>query len=233
MTAILRREFYSYFTSPIGYIYLSVFYFFSGTFFNSVVSSNSTDVSPVFDSLFLILLILIPLLTMRLMSEEKKQKTDQLLLTSPVSLTGLVYGKFLAAFCIYSLGIAITLVYSLVLAGFARRQWLVVIGNILGALLLGFAMISIGVFISSLTENQMIAAIGTFAVMLFIYLMDAFALLVGSKFLIKILMNISFTVRYTEFTSGILNFSNVLYFLSIGVIFNFFTVRILEKRRWS
>ena len=100
MAAIFRREFSSYFASPIGYIYLTVFYFFSGMFFNSVVTSNSTDVTPVFSSLSLILLILIPLLTMRLLSEEKKQKTDQLLLTSPVSLSGLVYGKFLAAFCI-------------------------------------------------------------------------------------------------------------------------------------
>ena len=130
-----------------------------------MVTANSTDVTPVFSSLFLILLILIPLLTMRLLSEEKKQKTDQLLLTSPVSLSGLVYGKFLAAFCIYAMGIAVTLVYSVILAGFASPQWMVVAGNILGALLLGFAMISIGLFISSLTENQMIAAVGSFAAM--------------------------------------------------------------------
>ncbi len=233
MTSIFRREFISYFTSPIGYIYLTVFYFFSGVFFNNVVTSNSTDVSPVFSSLFLILLVLIPLLTMRLMSEEKKQKTDQLLLTSPVSLSGLVYGKCLAAFCIYSLGILVTLVYAIVLSGYASPQWMVVAGNILGALLLGFAMISIGVFISSLTENQMIAAIGTFAVMLFIYLMDAFVGMVNIRWISKALTSISFTARYSEFTSGVLNFSNVLFFLSIGVIFNFFTVRVLEKRRWS
>ena len=233
MAAIFRREFSSYFTSPIGYIFLTVFYFFSGIFFNSVVSSNSTDVTPVFGSLFLVLLVLIPLLTMRLMSEEKKQKTDQLLLTSPVSLSGLVYGKFLAAFCIYAMGIAVTLVYAVVLAGFASPQWMVIAGNILGALLLGFAMISIGIFISSLTENQMIAAVGTFAVMLFIYLMDAFSGWIGVKWVSNVLMSISFMTRYSEFTSGILNFSTVLYFLSIGVIFNFLTVRVLEKRRWS
>lgn len=233
MTAILRREFYSYFTSPIGYIYLSVFYFFSGIFFNSVVTSNSTDVSPVFSSLFTILLVLIPLLTMRLMSEEKKQKTDQLLLTSPVSLSGLVYGKFLAAFCIYALGIAVTVIYAVVLAGYATPEWAVVAGNILGALLLGFATIAIGIFISSLTENQMIAAIGTFAVMLFIYFLEIFASLVKVNWIMKVLISVSFTARYAEFTSGVLNLSNVLYFVSIGVIFNFLTVRVLEKRRWS
>ncbi len=233
MAAIFRREFSSYFASPIGYIYLTVFYFFSGMFFNSVVTSNSTDVTPVFSSLSLILLILIPLLTMRLLSEEKKQKTDQLLLTSPVSLSGLVYGKFLAAFCIYAMGIAITFVYAVVLAGFASPQWMVVVGNVLGALLLGFAMISIGLFISSLTENQMIAAVGSFAAMLFIQLMDAFTYLIPVRWISNVLLSISFTARYSEFTSGILNLSNVLYFLSIGVIFNFFTVRVLEKRRWG
>ena len=233
MAAIFRREFFSYFTSPIGYIFLTVFYFFSGMFFNSVVTANSTNVTPVFSSLFLVLLILIPLLTMRLLSEEKKQKTDQLLLTSPVSLSGLVYGKFLAAFCIYAMGIAVTLLYSVVLAGFASPQWMVVAGNILGALLLGFAMISIGLFISSLTENQMIAAIGSFAAMLFIYLMDVFTTLIPVKWISEILLSISFMARYSEFTSGILNLSNVLYFLSVGVIFNFLTVRVLEKRRWS
>ena len=170
---------------------------------------------------------------MRLMSEEKKQKTDQLLLTSPESLSGLVYGKFLAAFCIYALGIAVTVIYSVVLAFYATPEWAVVAGNILGALLLGFATIAIGIFISSLTENQMIAAIGTFAVMLFIYFLEIFAGLVKVKFIMKALISISFTARYAEFTSGVLNLSNVLYFVSIGVIFNFLTVRVLEKRRWS
>lgn len=233
MAAIFRREFSSYFTSPIGYIYLTVFYFFSGWFFSGVVHSNSTDIASVFSSIILVLLFLIPLLTMRLLSEDKKQKTDQLLLTSPVSLSGLVYGKFLAAFCIYALGIAITLVYAVVLAGFAAPQWMVVAGNILGALLFGFTMISAGLFASSLTESQIISAIISFAIMLFIVLMDYFILLIPVKWFAKGLLSISFTSRYAEFTSGILDLSNVLYFLSVGVIFNFFTVRVLEKRRWS
>ena len=97
MLAVLRREMSNYFTSPIGYIFLAVFYFFSGMFFTSVLAYNSTDITNVFSSLFTVLIFIIPLLTMRSMSEEKKQKTDQLLLTSPVKLGGLVFGKFLAA----------------------------------------------------------------------------------------------------------------------------------------
>ena len=118
MLAVLRREMSNYFTSPIGYIFLAVFYFFSGMFFTSVLAYNSTDITNVFSSLFTVLIFIIPLLTMRSMSEEKKQKTDQLLLTSPVKLGGLVFGKFLAAFFMYCIALAITVIYSIVLAAF-------------------------------------------------------------------------------------------------------------------
>lgn len=235
MLAILKRELNSYFTSPIGYVYLAVFYFFSGMFFYSVLYSNSTDISYVFSGLFTVLLFIVPLLTMRLLSEEKKQKTDQLLLTSPVSLTGLVVGKFLAALCMYAIGLAITVVYSLILAGFASPQWMVIIGNIFGTLLLGAALISIGLFISSMTENQMIAAVGSFAVMMFILMMDSFAgiLPASLSFIGTLLTNLSFMTRYNELVSGVLNIGTVLFFVSVAVIFNFLTIRVLEKRRWG
>lgn len=235
MLAILKRELNSYFTSPIGYVFLAVFYFFSGMFFYSVLYSNSTDISYVFSGLFTVLLFIVPLLTMRLLSEEKKQKTDQLLLTSPVSLTGLVVGKFLAALSMYAIGLAITVVYSLILAGFASPQWMVIIGNIFGTLLLGAALISIGLFISSMTENQMIAAVGSFAVMMFILMMDSFAgiLPASLSFVGTLLTSLSFMTRYNELVSGVLNIGTVLFFVSVAVIFNFLTIRVLEKRRWG
>ena len=233
MLAVLRREMSNYFTSPIGYIFLAVFYFFSGMFFASVLAYNSTDIANVFSGLFTVLIFIIPLLTMRSMSEEKKQKTDQLLLTSPVKLGNLVFGKFLAALVIYCIALFITVVYAIILAFYETPEWSVVVGNIFGALLLGAALISIGVFISALTENQLIAAIGSFAVMMFIMMIDSFATLVPVDFISSILLKISFMTRYTDFVNGILNFSNILFFLSIAVIFNFFTVRVLEKKRWS
>ncbi len=233
MLAVLRREMSNYFTSPIGYIFLAVFYFFSGMFFTNVLAYNSTDITNVFSGLFTVLMFIIPLLTMRSMSEEKKQKTDQLLLTSPIKLGNLVIGKFLAAFIIYCIALAITVVYSIILAVYETPEWSVVVGNIFGALLLGAALIAIGVFISSLTENQLIAAIGSFAVMMFIMMIDSFAALIPVEFISNILLKLSFMTRYTDFVNGILNFANVLFFLSIAVIFNFFTVRVLEKKRWS
>lgn len=233
MFAILKREMQNYFTSPIGYIFLAVFYFFAGMFFSSVLYSNTTDITYVFSSLLTVLIFLIPLLTMRSMSEDKKQKTDQLLLTSPLNLTGLVVGKFLAAFLMYCIALAVTVVYALILATFAAPEWTVVVGNIFGALILGAALISIGVFISSLTENQLIAAVGSFAVMMFIMMIDGFASLIPVDFISNIILSLSFMSRYEDFVAGILNISNVLFFVSIAVVFIFLTVRVLEKRRWS
>lgn len=233
MFAILKREMSNYFTSPIGYIFLAVFYFFSGMFFTSVLSANTTDITYVFSSLFTVLVFIIPLLTMRSMSEDMKQKTDQLLLTAPVKLGGLVIGKFLAAFLMYCIALAVTVVYSLILAAFAVPEWPVVIGNILGALLLGAALIAIGVFISSLTENQLIAAVGSFAVMMFILLIDGFASLIPVTQISTFITSLSFMNRYNDFVTGILNISNILFFISVAVVFIFFTVRVLEKRRWG
>ena len=135
----------------------------------------------------------------------------------------------------YCIALAITVIYSIVLAAFEAPEWSIVIGNIFGALLLGAALIAVGVFISSLTENQLIAAIGSFAVMMFIMLIDNFASLIPERlsFLSTFLTSISFMTRYSDFVSGILNFANVLFFLSVAVIFNFLTVRVLEKKRWS
>lgn len=133
----------------------------------------------------------------------------------------------------YCIALAVTVVYSLILAAFAVPEWPVVIGNILGALLLGAALISIGVFISSLTENQLIAAVGSFAVMMFILMIDGFASLIPVTQIASIITSLSFMSRYNDFVTGILNISNILFFISVAVVFNFFTVRVLEKRRWG
>ena len=112
---------------------------------------------------------------------------------------------------------------------------MVVIGNIFGALLFGAALISIGLFISSLTENQMIAAVGTFAVMMFIMMMDSLSSLLpaGFAFVGKFLAKLSFMSRYDELVSGVLNIGTILFFASVAVIFNFLTIRVLEKKRWD
>lgn len=162
MFAIMKRELLSYFTSPLGYVFIAVFYLFSGIFlFLFTLTSQSVDMSYVYTGMFFVMLIMIPILTMRLMAEENKQKTDQLLLTSPVSLPRLVMGKFLSAFVILLICMLIFLVYGIVLSCFAAVNWAVIFGNIVGMLLLGALCVSAGIFVSTLTENQMIAAVGS------------------------------------------------------------------------
>ena len=233
MFAVLKRELSAYFSSPIGYIYLAVFYVFSGYFFFGVLYSNTTSLSNVFNGMFTIIMLLIPILTMRLMSEDLKNKTDQALLTAPISLLSLVLGKFLSALIVYCLGVAITLVYAIVIATFAPPDWTVVFGNVLGMLLLGAALIAIVVFISALTENQVIAAVGGFAVGFSLILVNSLASLISTEWLKKFVSGLSFMERYDEFTNGILDISNIFFFISICAVFVFFTVRVFEKRRWS
>ena len=233
MFAVLKRELSAYFSSPIGYIYLAVFYVFSGYFFFGVLYSNTTSLSNVFNGMFTIIMLLIPILTMRLMSEDLKNKTDQALLTAPISRLSLVLGKFLSALIVYCLGVAITLVYAIVIATFAPPDWTVVFGNVLGMLLLGAALIAIGMFISALTENQVIAAVGGFAVGFSLILVNSLASLISTEWLKKFVSGLSFMERYDEFTNGILDISNIFFFISICAVFVFFTVRVFEKRRWS
>lgn len=233
MIAILRREFATYFRTPLGYIYLAIFYFFGGQFFSAVLYSQTNSIGSVFSSMFTVLTFTIPLLTMRLMSEDKRLKTDQALLTAPVSLNGIVWGKFLAAFALFGIGIAVTILYFLILSSMATPQWNIFLGNLLGIILLGGSLISIGMFISSLTESQMIAAIGGFAAMFFVFMINSIASIMPVAWLSAIFEQLSFLTRYNDFTSGILDFSNILFFLSVVVVFNFLTVQILERKRWS
>ncbi len=234
MFAIMKRELLSYFTSPLGYVFIAVFYLFSGIFlFLFTLTSQSADMSYVYTGMFFVMLIMIPILTMRLMAEENKQKTDQLLLTSPVSLPRLVMGKFLSAFSILLICMLIFLVYGIVLSCFASVNWAVILGNIVGMLLLGALCVSAGLFVSTLTENQMIAAVGSIGLNIAFILVDSFASVMPTKFLQEVIYSLSFFSRYNEFTIGIFSLSNIFFFASVAFIFLFLTVRVLEKRRWS
>ena len=173
MGAIYRREMGAFFSSSIAYIFLAVFYIFSGYFFSySLLAYATTDMSGVFSNIFIVILIIIPILTMRLFSEEKKQKTEQGLLTAPVSLSGIVLGKYFAALTLYGLGLAIFLIYALILEYFGGVAWPVVISNCFALFMLGAAFIAVACFISSLTENQVVSAIASFMALMALYLFD-------------------------------------------------------------
>ncbi len=234
MKAIFQREVSSYFNSLIGYIFLTAFFAASGVLFSiSSLQYGSTDMTSMYYILFFVLLVLIPILTMRTLSEDKRQKTDQCLLTAPISLTSLVLGKFLAAALIYAIGVCMTLVYAVVISFFGVVAWLEVLGNVVGLLLVGMAFIAVGMLISSLTENQVIAAVGGFACMLAFFLVSQIAAIIPVEWIANIFRGLSFSDRYYSFTYGIFDFSNVLFFISATVVFLFLTIRVLERRRWS
>lgn len=234
MTAIYKREMRSYLTSPVGYVFLAVFYAISGYyFFATSLVGNTTDMSYVFSNLFSIVIFLVPMLTMRLFSEERRQRTEQALFTAPVRFTGIVMGKFLACLTMYLMGMGITLVYFLVMCAFQIPDVAVFIGNFLGLALLGAALCAIGIFLSSLTESQVIAAVGSLAIGLLLLFSNSFTPVVSNELVTKIILNLSFYEHYLDFTRGLLNLADVTFFVSITGLFLFLTVRHLERRRIS
>lgn len=233
MFTIFKREFKSYFTSPIGASILLIFYFFSGMLFSMIFSSGIPELSEMFSTLFIIVMAVIPILTMRLFSEEKRQKTDQLLYTAPVKLSSVALGKFFAASAVYAIALAILVLYQIIIALFVSPDWMVFFGNFLGILLYGCSLIAIGMFISSLTESQVVAAIITFAVELLLLLIEFVTSFVNNDLVTKIIQEISIYERYNSFTRGTLDYSNIIFFASVIAIFVFLTIRVQDRRRYA
>ena len=213
---------------------MGVILFLFGVYFWQVVMSGSSYyMTQVYSIMFTWCMLFLPALTMKTFSEERKNKTDQALLTAPVSVTSIVWGKFLSAFCVYLFTMLITLVPVFIIGAFSDPSWQLIFGNIVATLLYGAAIIAIGVFISSLTESQIVALVATVGVSILLMLVDSFSGLIDNAVFQTIVNWISFQSRYTPFTNGIFNVSSVVFFLSVVVVFNFLTARKLESRRWS
>ena len=142
-------------------------------------------------------------------------------------------GKYFAALIVFVISLAINLVYAMVISFFTTPEWSVILGNMVGLFLLGAALIAIGMFISALTENQVIAAVGGFGVAFLVMLMDALPSIIPGDFFLELITNLSFNNHYNDFSYGILNLTDVVFFLSVIVLFVFLTVRVFEKKRWS
>ncbi len=233
MKAIFKREFKSYFTSPIGYIVLSIIWAYSTMLFVTMFSSGSPDITVVFSSMFSMILFLLPLLTMRTFSEEKRQKTDQLYMTAPTSLLGVVLGKFFAALTVFLIGISLTLVFEFIIMIYIVPEWLVYFSNMVGTTLMASAFIALGVFISACTESQIVSAIISFAFATIMMILDVVVTLFNVSWITAAAEWFSFSDRYNSFTNGTVDISNILFFISLTVIFIFLTVRKLDKKRWA
>ena len=243
MKAILKRELQSYFKTPLGYVFLGLFLAFSAlTFMSTNVLQGITNMVGYFSTVCYIFVIGVPLLTMKLFSEERKQKTDQLLLTAPVRVWEIVLGKFLAALLVLGIGIGITLLYLAFMRLYGNPAVMQSLVGYLGVLLYGTMLISIGMLVSALTQSQVIAAIASLAivgVLTFVgNLTIDFTLLFNGAFsflgtfLNSVLSFININARIADFAMGKLNLVPLFYFLSMTALFVLLTVRVIERRRW-
>ncbi|MBQ2720191.1 MAG: ABC transporter permease subunit, partial [Clostridia bacterium] len=164
--------------------------------------------------------------------EEKKNKTDQLLLTSPISLYQLVLGKFFGALIIFMMCTAINLFYVLIIDIFGTVDYGCLLTNMIGTFLVLCAIISIGLFVSALTESSVAAAAGTMAILFFMFVIDFFGIFLPT-WLAKIIIHANIYAQFDDFTNGILSLPPIVYYVSVTVIFLFLAVRMIEKRRWS
>lgn len=174
MLAIINKELRSYFYSATAYIFMGIFLFMFGIFFSfGTVFSQSAKYSDALTSMVFLFLLITPILTMKTIAEETKTRTDQLLLTSPQSITSIVLGKYLAAVALFALTLIVTLLYPLILSLFGKLAIAEIFSTYLGFFLMGCCFIAIGLFISSITDSQVVAGVGTLGLLLLLWLLDS------------------------------------------------------------
>lgn len=256
MFAIYRKEMRSYFINPIGYVYLGIFLVFSALLCcYTTVISGTYDTANYFVFLIITFIILIPILTMRLFAEERKLRTEQLLLTAPVTITGMVLGKYFAALTVFVSGVLLSCINFLPLYIIGHQETLgqestvvhigpvtgEIVGSVIAVILLGAALIAVGTLISALTENQLSAAVITIGVIAVMILLNVFNMLtdsdgqpiIGSYIVRAVIDWVSVLSRFTAFSNGIFDYAALLYYASLAFVFLFLTVRVYEKRRWG
>lgn len=235
MFAIYKKELKSYFTSVIACLFIAVTTLISGIFFVFYNLSNGmTSMYAVYECL-LILVFTVPILTMRIIADERRQKTDQLILTAPVSVGKIVAGKFLALTTIFAIPVLIMCLYPIILSKFGTMPFKTAYTNIFGLFLYGLVLIAIGTFISSITESQVISAILSIVVLFIGYLMGSLTSLIssGGNILTKILGCFDLYSPVQNFLNGQIRLSDVVYYISLTVLFLFLTCQSIQKRRWN
>jgi len=231
MFTVAKKEISTYFKSPIAYVLIGLFMLMISILFYTPFSRGSGEFMPVMETMGFFLIFLVPILTMRILAEDRKNGTEVLLLTSPTSLTKIVLGKFLAMYFIFLIITLLSLIYPLIMVAFGAVFTVQLAGAYIGFLLLGAAFISVGVFASAVTENQIIAAIISFVALITFWIAGTFSSEVGGH-IGNLLSWISLTARYDVFTRGILGLPEIAYFVFFTVLFIFLTIRVIERRRW-
>lgn len=233
MTAIFKREFKAYFSTPLGFIVLAAYYLFLGIYFSLMYSYGIPDMPSLILAMSVVVTFTVPMLTMRLMSDDRRQKTDQVLLTSPIKLTSIVLGKFFAAMCVYALGFAPSVIFEIIVASYVSVNVFSFIYALLGMMLLGAALIAIGMLVSSLTESSVVAAILTLVINILALYMSSISSMINISWLSAIAEKAAFISAVESFGKTVFSIPDIVYFLSITAAFLFLCVRSLEKRRWA
>ena len=224
MWAVFKKEFKSYFLSPIGYVVMGIFLFvFSVFFYLTTFNYGTVDLGGLYYYTALYgLMIIVPILTMRMFAEERKNGTEQLILTSPVSMIGVVIGKLLAAMAVIIITLLLSFIYFFIVGYFGKQTITAVLVSILGFVLVSAAALSIGMFASSITENQIIAGIITIAFLI----MSLFMQDLNNAFSNLAIMNF-----YQNFPSGVISLSEIIGLVSFTGMFTAFTIIIMQRRK--
>jgi len=247
--AIAQRELSAYFTSPIAYVLIGFFALLFGWFFyvplayfeqqsmnmgmnpGQALNINQMLVGPTLMNTTVIMLFLFPLITMRTYSEEKRSGTIELLLTSPITDVEIILGKFLGAMLLYVAMLAITLIHIGILFVYGEPEWKPIATGYLGLLLMGGSFLSLGLFISSLTKNQIVAGISTFAVFLMLWVINWIGTFVGPT-MQSVLTFLSLTDHFDDFAKGVIDTKHVIYYLSFMAFGLFLTAKSVDSERW-
>jgi ABC-2 type transport system permease protein len=230
--ALCRKELQMYFYSPTAYVAFAFYFLLSGFFFSMDFLSNQTvDVRPMFGSFMVIYLFVIPLLTMRLVSDELRQGTDELLLTSPASISEIIFGKYLAAIIVQFVLTVGALVYPLILSVFGKLDQPVMWLSFLSLLLLGAAMMAVGLFASTLSAHQMVAGIAGFAMLLLLWMVDwlGMSVFASAKDWLSVF---SISGRTANMQKGVLDLTDIVFYLSLIAVFLVISIQTLERKRW-
>ena len=249
--AIFKKEIKTYFTSPIAYVVITVFLVLIGFFFYSLIwwfnsqslqmaqnqysyqqlNINQMVYSPLFQNMSIILLLMIPLLTMRLFSEEKKINTDELLYTCPISINQIILGKYFASLFVLLAMLFLTGILSIFTFAYGNPELVPILNGYLGLFLMGAAFIAVGIFFSSLTENQIVAAILTFGTLLLFWILNWASYSAGGIWK-GVLNYLSFIQHFDDMTRGILDTTDLVYYLSFIFLGLFLTHSVIQSRRW-
>ena len=248
IVAIARKELRSYFASPIGYVIVGLFALLFGYFFYAYLANfvryseqmmmqgrtpnlNQDVIRGVLLNSAVIILFIMPMITMRTYSEEKRSGTIELLLTSPVTDLEIIVGKFLGAMGLYAAMLAVTLLYMGLLFVYGNPEWRPLVAGYLGLLLMGGCFVSVGLLISSLTKNQIVAGVMTFAVFLMLWVINWIGESAGPTTR-EIVSYLSITEHFDDFARGVIDTKHVIYYLSFITFGLFLTAKSVDSERW-